>query len=144
MCAKNWPAPGRDTDTVPLPWSHREAGVFSATEVLRGWDCANRLSALSFRSYPACTLRASKDVMTYADLLEQDFGLLADLVAAHAAERSDALAVIDGERAATYCQLQTLVNRAAAGLQRDGLRPTQTIAICAASSLEYGPSQSLR
>ena len=75
--------------------------------------------------------------MTVTDLLQQDFGLLADLVGAHARARPDAPAVIDGPRTATYGQLDILLDRVAAGLQRAGIRPAETIAACASSSLEY-------
>lgn len=75
--------------------------------------------------------------MTADQILEQEFGVLAALVATHAAERGDAVAVVDGERSLTYRELDALVDRVAAGLQRDGLKPTQAIAICALSSIEY-------
>ena len=75
--------------------------------------------------------------MTVEDLLLQEFGVLPALIAAHAAEQPDVTAVIDGERSVTYRELNTLVDRVAAGLQRDGLKPTEAIAVCAYSSLEY-------
>jgi acyl-CoA synthetase (AMP-forming)/AMP-acid ligase II len=75
--------------------------------------------------------------MTVEDLLLQDFGVLPSLIAAHAEERPNAVAVFDGERSATYLELNALVDRVAAGLQRDGVKPTEAIAICASSSLEY-------
>jgi acyl-CoA synthetase (AMP-forming)/AMP-acid ligase II len=75
--------------------------------------------------------------MTADELLRNDFGLIPDLIAAHARERPDAVAVIDGARSTTYGELDALVDRIAAGLQRDGVRPTQAIAICAASSMAY-------
>ncbi len=75
--------------------------------------------------------------MTVEDLLQQEFGVLPALIAAHADEQPDAVAVIDGDRAVTYRELNALVDRVAAGLQRDGLKPTEAIAISAYSSLEY-------
>lgn len=75
--------------------------------------------------------------MTIDALLEQDFGVLPALIAEHAKARPEALAVIDGERTLTYGELDALVNRVAAGLQRDGVKPTEAIAVCALSSLEY-------
>jgi len=75
--------------------------------------------------------------MTVEDLLHQDFGVLPALIAAHAVERPDSVAVIDAERSITYGELNALVDRVAASLQRDGLKPTQAIAVCAYSSLEY-------
>jgi len=75
--------------------------------------------------------------MQVEDIEAREFGVLPELVAAHAAERPDAIAVIDGERVTTYAALNDLMERVAAGLQRDGLKPTQAVAICAYSSLEY-------
>ncbi len=75
--------------------------------------------------------------MTVEELLQQEFGVLPALIAAHAVEQPDAIAVIDGARSATYRELDALVDRVAAGLQRDGLKPTEAIAVCAYSSLEY-------
>jgi acyl-CoA synthetase (AMP-forming)/AMP-acid ligase II len=70
-------------------------------------------------------------------LLEQPFGVLTSLIAAHAKARPDAIAVIDGERTLSYHDLDHLADRVAAGLQRDGLKPTEAIAVCALSSIEY-------
>ncbi len=75
--------------------------------------------------------------MTVDELVEQEFGVLTDLIAAHAVQTPDAAAVIDGERVTTYAELDALMDRVAAGLQRDGVKPTEAIAICAYSSLEY-------
>ena len=46
-------------------------------------------------------------------------------------------ALLQGERSVTWGQLDAMVDRVAASLQRDGVQPQQTIAICAANSLEY-------
>ena len=75
--------------------------------------------------------------VTADELLSKDFSTVPELVAAHAAARPQALAVVDGEREATYGELDALANRVAVGLQRDGVAPTRTIALCALSSLEY-------
>jgi long-chain acyl-CoA synthetase len=75
--------------------------------------------------------------MTLEHLLEQEFGVLPALIAAHAAARPGALAVVDGDGALTYGQLDALVDRVAASLQRDGMKPTQAIAVCALSSAPY-------
>ena len=75
--------------------------------------------------------------MTIADLFAQPFGTLAELVGAHASERPDHVALIHGERRLTYGELDQLMDRVAAGLQRDGVAPQQAIAVCALSSIEY-------
>jgi len=69
--------------------------------------------------------------------LDAEFGLIADLVRQTARQAPDRIAVIDGERRLSYRAFDDLVDRVAASLQRDGVGPRETIAICAASSLEY-------
>ena len=59
------------------------------------------------------------------------------LVAEHGRQRPDALALVVGEQRLTYRQLNALADRVAAALQRDGVQPQQTIAVCAASSAAY-------
>ncbi|MFC5497422.1 class I adenylate-forming enzyme family protein [Caenimonas terrae] len=65
------------------------------------------------------------------------FQAIADLVGRHAAERPSGTALVEGERSVTWGQLHAMADRIAASLQRDGLRPGESIAICAANSLEY-------
>ncbi|MEW6597664.1 MAG: class I adenylate-forming enzyme family protein [Pseudomonadota bacterium] len=65
------------------------------------------------------------------------FASLPDMVLAHASITPNATAIIDGDRQVTFRELKILLDRVAAGLQRDGLRPKQAIAICAQSSIEY-------
>ena len=66
-----------------------------------------------------------------------DFELLADLIAATAREASGRIALQDPARTLTYGQLDALMDRVAAALQRDGVAPGETVAICAASRVEY-------
>ncbi|MEJ8826334.1 class I adenylate-forming enzyme family protein [Variovorax humicola] len=79
--------------------------------------------------------------MTTTDPLEatiaQDFGLIADLVRVHAAERPNSIALRDSERTLTYSALSTLMDRIASALQRDGLQKGDVIAVCATSSVHY-------
>lgn len=75
--------------------------------------------------------------MTVDDLYRQDFGLISNLIAAHAAERPGAAAVVDGESVTTYGDFDVLIDRVAYGLQRSHVAAGQAIAICAASSMEY-------
>ncbi len=65
------------------------------------------------------------------------FQAIADLVAQHAVARPLQTAVVQGERSVTWAQLDAMADRIAATLQRDGVQPGQSIAICGANSLEY-------
>jgi long-chain acyl-CoA synthetase len=67
----------------------------------------------------------------------EDFRTLSDMIAAHAAERPDATALIQDERQVSYCELDALMDRVAASLQRDGVKPGESVAICAMTSIEY-------
>jgi acyl-CoA synthetase (AMP-forming)/AMP-acid ligase II len=59
------------------------------------------------------------------------------MIAAAAREAPQRVAVQDEARAVTYAELDALMDRVAAALQRDGVEPGDTIAICAASSAAY-------
>ncbi len=74
---------------------------------------------------------------TAEDLLASDFATMPDLIRAHAAHRPDHVAVVDGERSLTFAQFDVLIDRAAAAMQRDSVKPRGTIAICGPSSIEY-------
>jgi long-chain acyl-CoA synthetase len=65
------------------------------------------------------------------------FQAIADLVHQHATARPAQTALVQGGRRVTWGQLDAMVDRVAASLQRDGIQPQQAIAICAANSLEY-------
>ena len=71
-------------------------------------------------------------------LLDQEFGLVADLIHGYAQERPQHPALIHESRVLTYGELDSLVDRVAASLQRDGIRSGEVISICAASCVEYG------
>ena len=75
--------------------------------------------------------------MRSLELLAQEFGTLSDLVRAHATERPNARALVLGEQRLSYGELDQRVDRVAAALQRDGVRSGDTVAIVAASSIEY-------
>ncbi|OGB01370.1 MAG: 4-coumarate--CoA ligase [Burkholderiales bacterium RIFCSPHIGHO2_12_FULL_69_20] len=62
---------------------------------------------------------------------------LPSLVAEHARARPEATALVVGERRVSYAQLDALVDRVAASLQRDGLAPGERVAVCGSSSVEY-------
>src|SRR5260370_39228400 len=75
--------------------------------------------------------------MLSTDLWNGEFNPLPAILAAHAAERPEAIAVIDDNRPCNYREFNALVDRIAASLQRDGVLPGQCIAICARTSREY-------
>ncbi|WP_027017085.1 class I adenylate-forming enzyme family protein [Comamonas composti] len=59
------------------------------------------------------------------------------LVHEHALQRPENIALIDEEQTLSYAQLDRLMDRVAASLQRDGLQPGQAIAICALNCVRY-------
>src|SRR5271156_4006077 len=69
------------------------------------------------------------------ELLAQDFGAFPDLVRAHAGERPDHPALIEGDATLTYSELAALMDRIAFALQRDGAG--EAVAICARTSISY-------
>src|SRR5450830_1323431 len=74
---------------------------------------------------------------TATTLLEQDCGTIPALIHAHAQERPDHPALVQDGRIVSYAELDALMDRVAASLQRDGLQPRDAIAICAGTSIEY-------
>jgi acyl-CoA synthetase (AMP-forming)/AMP-acid ligase II len=72
-----------------------------------------------------------------AQYVTQDFGTLDDLFKMHAAERPSRTAAICGDRQISYAELNALVDRAAAALQREAVQAKDMVSICASSSLEY-------
>jgi acyl-CoA synthetase (AMP-forming)/AMP-acid ligase II len=75
--------------------------------------------------------------MNAAELIEQPFGTYAELIRAQAQSRPDHPALIQDERTVSFTTLDAMMDRVAATLQRDGIRPTEAVAICAGTSLEY-------
>lgn len=75
--------------------------------------------------------------MTPQEMLEQEFGTIPALIRAYADAQPEGVALVLGERRVRYRELDQLLDRIAAGLQRDGVKPRETVAICAASSPEY-------
>jgi acyl-CoA synthetase (AMP-forming)/AMP-acid ligase II len=76
-------------------------------------------------------------VPSFAELIELDFGTIAELIHAHAVERPRHPALIKDETKVDYAALDALMDRVAASLQRDGFKSRDAIAICATSSIEY-------
>jgi long-chain acyl-CoA synthetase len=71
------------------------------------------------------------------EVLAEPFGTIPELVRLHAARRPRHTALVHGGRTLAYGGLDALMNRVAASLQRDGLKPGDAVAICAANSIEY-------
>jgi long-chain acyl-CoA synthetase len=69
--------------------------------------------------------------------LAADFGNLADIMRQHAAERPGHPALWQDGQSITWGELDALMDRVAAGLQRDGVEQKAAVAICATTSIPY-------
>ena len=65
------------------------------------------------------------------------FRAIPDLVREHAAARPDQIAVRQGARSLSWREFDAAVDRVAATLQRDGVQPRESIAICGTNSVDY-------
>jgi long-chain acyl-CoA synthetase len=65
------------------------------------------------------------------------FRAIPDLIREHAAARPHQAALVQDDERIDYAQLDALMDRVAASLQRDGVQPGEAIAICAHSSPRY-------
>jgi long-chain acyl-CoA synthetase len=72
-----------------------------------------------------------------ADYVNQEFGTLDDLFRMRATEHPNRVAAICGNREISLQELDALVDRVAASLQRDGVRPGHMVSVCSLSSIEY-------
>ena len=70
-------------------------------------------------------------------LIDTEFGLITDLIREHAQQAPTRRVLVQGNRQMDYAELDTMMDRAACALQRDGVRPGDAIAICAGMSIEY-------
>lgn len=68
---------------------------------------------------------------------EAAFRDLPSLLREHAGARPEAVAIHDAAGQISYQGFDALVDRVAASLQRDGLKPRDAVAICASSSINY-------
>src|SRR5580658_1346154 len=76
--------------------------------------------------------------MTWLDaLVNEPFVCITDMIRRFATERGDHAALICDGEVVTYADLDASVDRFAAALQRDGLKPCDAIALCATASIEY-------
>ncbi|HYD87811.1 MAG TPA: class I adenylate-forming enzyme family protein [Vitreimonas sp.] len=62
---------------------------------------------------------------------------LPDMIRALAARQPEHAALIQDERRVSYAELDAAMDRVAAALQRDGVKPGESVSICAATSIEY-------
>lgn len=69
--------------------------------------------------------------------LNSSFATIAGLIGLHAKEAPERRAIVQEDEALSYAQLDRLMDRVAAGLQRDGIKAGDVIAICAATSIAY-------
>src|SRR3990167_7592439 len=74
---------------------------------------------------------------TLASMIADDFGTVPDLIRLNAAATPAKLALIQDDQSMTWGELDALVDRIAAGLQRDGGKQTQAVSGCATTSIEY-------
>ncbi len=70
-------------------------------------------------------------------VLEERFNTIAHLIRLHAAARPQQPALIQDGTTLTYAALDALMDRVAAALQRDGVQPGETVAVCATTSIAY-------
>ncbi len=77
------------------------------------------------------------DSMDIERFLARDFCTLPELIRLHSAQRPLAVALRQDDRVVDYRSLDSLADRVAAALQRDGVEPGDVVAICASMSIEY-------
>ena len=70
-------------------------------------------------------------------LLDEPFVCITDMLRRFAKERGEHAALICAGEVVTYAALDARVDRFATALQRDGIKPCDAIALCAAASVEY-------
>ncbi|MGZ5113303.1 MAG: class I adenylate-forming enzyme family protein [Usitatibacter sp.] len=75
--------------------------------------------------------------MSAESYLARPFGTIAELVGWHASQRPRHVALVHGDRRITYGELDALMDRFAASLQRDGLAPGEAVALCGANTIDY-------
>ena len=71
------------------------------------------------------------------DYAARPFGTLSDFIQIHGDERPEKAAVVCNDVVMTYGELNQRMDRFAAALQREGLRPRDSISICAVNSANY-------
>jgi long-chain acyl-CoA synthetase len=75
--------------------------------------------------------------MNNVEALDQEFGLVADLVKITARDLPDRTAFACEGARQSYAETVKLMDRVAAALQRDGVKQREAISVCASTSIEY-------
>jgi long-chain acyl-CoA synthetase len=75
--------------------------------------------------------------VTKDEILQRDFFAFPDLIRLHALQRPRHPALVQDGRSLDYAALDERIDRIAAALQRDGVKPRDTVSICAPTSIEY-------
>src|SRR5436190_10570580 len=74
---------------------------------------------------------------TSEEILQESFVAIPELIRVHARSRPRQAALKQDKRVLDFAGFDEAIDRVATALQRDGARPGETIAICAATSIEY-------
>lgn len=75
--------------------------------------------------------------LTAEEILERHFAAIPDLIRGYGRRQPSRAALVQDDRVLDYAGVDMLMDRVAARLQRDGLKPGEVIAVCAAASIEY-------
>jgi len=68
---------------------------------------------------------------------DPQFRVITDMIREHARARPEQPALLCGDASLSYAELDALMDRVAASLQRDGLNPGDAVAVCANTSPRY-------
>ncbi len=127
----------RQVGTVQSENSDRTIALFECSEhhttvldfgaCLEAWRQAGE-------SQMTCVETVDSEIRRY---VERPFGLFADLYGLQARARPDKTALICGDETISYQALDAYADRIASGLQRDGVRRGDAVALCASMSIAY-------
>ncbi|HJV87672.1 MAG TPA: class I adenylate-forming enzyme family protein [Noviherbaspirillum sp.] len=70
-------------------------------------------------------------------VLEESFSTIPHLIRLHAAADPARTALVQDGQSVSYAELDAMMDRVAAALQREGVQPREAIAICATTSIPY-------
>lgn len=76
--------------------------------------------------------------MRIEDIIESPFIPLSVILRAHAARRGDAIAIADETSWISWIDLDTMLDRVAAALQREGVQANEPVAIAASNAVNTG------
>ena len=77
---------------------------------------------------------------TLAQMIAEDFGTVPEILRLNVAAHPDKVALIQDDRSMRWGELDAMMDRVAAGLQRDGVQKGQALSVCATTSIEYAAS----